>query len=140
MSAKNTIANFEHNFIPEPNTGCWLWAAHSPNNRYGAMSWRGKKRVLAHIISYQIYVGPIPEGLSIDHKCRNTFCVNPEHLEPVTHLENVRRGKEATKLVCKNGHFYSDGFEYYYRKDGEGIRYRRCLTCYRLRYPATAKI
>lgn len=138
MSHNNNIANFESKYIPEPNSGCWLWTAYSPNGRYGAMNWGGRRK-LAHVIAYEIYRGPVAEGVELDHLCKNTFCVNPEHLEPVTHLENVRRNKFATATYCKYGHAYADGFEIYIRNDIHGKQYRRCLTCYRTRYPGTLK-
>lgn len=136
---RNTIEKFESYFTPEPNTGCWLWHGYSPNGRYGALSWAGKKRVLAHVVSYMHYNKQrVPKGKFLDHRCKNTFCVSPEHLEPVTHVENVRRGRLASSPMCKHGHLYADGFEYYTRPD-TGTRYRRCLTCYRMRFPRTIK-
>lgn len=134
----NNASNFEVNFIPEPNTGCWLWLGSMRNKSYGSICWQGR-RTLAHRVSYEIYKGKIPKGKSLDHLCRNTFCVNPEHLEPVSHLENIRRSTFATKTQCIHGHFYADGFEYYIRPD-TGTRYRRCLTCYKMRFPNTSKI
>lgn len=75
-------------------TGCWVWARPIPEcNRYPQF----KKRN-AHIVFYEERVGPVPYGLELDHICRNTLCVNPDHLEPVTHTENVRRGAH-TKLT-----------------------------------------
>lgn len=139
MTRPNADADFHRQYIPEPNSGCWLWEGYSPNGRYGAMGWRGKKRVLSHIVSYEIHCGEVPKGKFLDHKCRNTFCVNPDHLEPVTHIVNVRRGKLASSPTCKHGHLYANGFEYYIRPR-EGTRYRRCLTCYKIRWPNTAKI
>ena len=53
--------------------------------------------VLAHRVYYERHVGPVPEGLELDHLCRNPGCVNPEHLEPVTHAENIRRGYQAKR-------------------------------------------
>jgi hypothetical protein len=130
--------NFERNFIPEPNSGCWLWLGYSSNGRYGHIKSKGK-RIPAARFSFELYRGPIPPGFVLDHLCKTTFCVNPAHLEPVTQLENMRRSTPALKQVCIHGHPYVDGFEYYYRQDGGGIRYRRCLTCYRLQYPGTGK-
>lgn len=82
---------------------CWPWRGALRPTGYGTFtlrrgSWRTSKP--AHRAVYELLVGPIPEGLEIDHLCSNPGCVNPEHLEPVTHLENVwravrRRGGEV---------------------------------------------
>ena len=73
-----------------PN-GCHQWTAYCGENGYGRFYLDGRG-LLAHRWSYERHVGPIPHGLQIDHLCRNRGCVNPEHLEPVTPSENVRRG------------------------------------------------
>lgn len=77
--------------------GCWLWTASLTGDGYGRISLGGKfgPMGLAHRVAYELLVGPIPEGLELDHLCRVRRCVNPEHLEPVTHAENVRRAQEA---------------------------------------------
>jgi hypothetical protein len=74
----------------DPNTGCWLWSGALNEFGYGIT---GSKRwgYLAHRASYARFVGPIPEGLELDHLCRVRRCINPDHLEPVTHRENVWR-------------------------------------------------
>ncbi len=135
MTARNTYAGFERQYIPEPNSGCWLWIGHSPNGLYGSLKWKGH-RIGAHVFSYLWHIGAISEGLEIDHLCRNTWCVNPAHLEAVTHNENIARSKRATQTQCHRGHPYADGVELY---ESETHRYRRCLTCYRMRYPRTTK-
>jgi hypothetical protein len=78
---------------------------------------------LAHRVSYELFKGPIPDGLQIDHLCRTTACVNPAHLEAVTQLENARRAS-AEITHCKNGHEYT--LETTYR-DRHG--WRSCRVC-----------
>ena len=74
---------------------CWLWTASKNWGGYGSFR-VNKKKVTAHRYSYEIYKGKIPNGLQLDHLCRNRACVNPEHHEPVTNRENVVRGKIVT--------------------------------------------
>ena len=75
-------------------TPCWVWQRGSNGNGYGGIWTDGKWR-RAHRVFYERHVGPIPAGLDIDHLCRVTRCVNPEHLEPVTEAVNVQRGRLA---------------------------------------------
>jgi hypothetical protein len=87
-------------------TGCWQWlgAAGGDSSKtgktYGTMRFNGRY-VRAHRHYYERYRGPIPEGMVLDHLCRNTLCVNPDHLEAVTQIENVRRG-DATRLTDRD--------------------------------------
>lgn len=88
---------------------CWLWTGRLTSHRYGSVGSKGS----AHRIAYELTVGPIPEGLTIDHLCRVRHCVNPAHLEPVTMTENVRRGESfsavnARKTHCPRGHAYDE--------------------------------
>lgn len=75
---------------PEPMTGCWIWKASLSRDGYGYIGFGGRVQK-AHRVVYEFYKGEIPEGLEIDHLCRVRCCVNPDHLEPVTHRENMRR-------------------------------------------------
>ena len=73
------------------DNGCWIWTGQTTIAGYGQFT-RNRKTIYAHRAMYESEVGPIPEGLVIDHLCRTPSCVNPAHLEPVTNAENVRRG------------------------------------------------
>lgn len=109
---------------------CWLWTASAPHG-YGQIKAGGKfvKTLYAHRVAYEMLVGPIPEGLHLDHLCRVTRCVNPKHLEPVTRRENLLRGespmaKHARKTECLRGHPFS-GANLYTTSKG----YRCCRIC-----------
>ena len=97
-------------FVEVLDGGCWNWrGAHSYTTGYG-MFWTGKVMTNAHIVSWQLHNKlDVPLGLELDHVCRNRGCINPEHLEPVTHKVNVLRGnsipaKRAAQTHCKRGH------------------------------------
>jgi len=90
---------------------CWSWAGSHSGAGYGYMP-RPAQGMPAHRAAYEAMMGSIPDGLVIDHLCRNRGCVNPWHLEPVTQLENVRRGNvgdnNRAKTHCPKGHPYDE--------------------------------
>lgn len=91
-----------------PGGGCWIWTATKRDKHgYGGFSCDGKS-VLAHTFSYLHFRGPIPDTYELDHLCRTPSCVNPWHLEPVTHKVNMSRGAHAMKTHCPRGHRYDE--------------------------------
>jgi HNH endonuclease len=114
---------------------CWLWLAAQDNHGYGQMEmpingvWRPEK---AHRISFRLFKGEIPIGKELDHLCRNRLCVNPDHLEAVTRLINVRRGEKANRTHCPRGHEYTlENTAIQINK--KGSRLRKCKECGRIR-------
>lgn len=113
----------------EKTKSCWLWKGATTNG-YGYLSVGGKMRY-AHRVAYQDAKGDIPPGLELDHLCRVKNCVNPDHLEAVSHKVNMLRSdtpsaQNSRKEFCKNGHPLS-GANLYRRPDGRGRG--DCLTC-----------
>ncbi len=108
--------------IPEPNSGCWLWLGALTETGYGRI--RGGLK--AHIFSYRLFKGKIPEGLELHHKCRVRSCVNPEHLVAVTHAENTKNRVFKAKTHCPQGHEFTPE-NTYVRPDG----YSSCKICKR---------
>lgn len=105
---------------------CWNWQQTLSHKGYGDFFPTRKKRVPAHRWSYEHFVGPIPEGLVLDHLCRVRHCVNPEHLEAVTPQENTLRGVgpsavNASKTQCLRGHAL-EGNNLIVRATGRGCR------------------
>jgi hypothetical protein len=81
--------------------GCWVWPG-AVRNTYGVIgSGVGKKVAYTHRVAYEGLIGPIPEGLVIDHLCRNRLCCNPKHLEPVTRYENCARGLRGAAHLAR---------------------------------------
>ena len=110
--------------MAEALTGCWLWTAFTDQAGYARIN-VGGAIAYAHRVSYELHVGPIPLTLVLDHKCRNRCCVNPDHLEPVSHQTNILRGTGATsrharKTHCAVGHVLTER---------SGVRARWCRIC-----------
>lgn len=141
--SRSHMARFHRHAKPQPN-GCWMWTGDGDG--YGYALFRpgpGHPRYMAYRWSYEVFVGPIPQGMQIDHVCHTNDtgcpggpscphrrCVNPDHLEPVTGSENTLRQRHAkrAKGACPKGHPYS-GDNLIVRGDGK----RRCRECDRSR-------
>lgn len=112
-------------------TACWVWQKSRYPNGYGQYTKRDGHRGLAHRAYYELLCGEVPDGMELDHLCRNRACVNPDHLEPVSGSENRRRGagfsgRNARKTHCKAGHPLA-GENLYVDPRGR----RQCRTCRR---------
>ena len=119
---------------------CWLWLGAKKTNGYGRI--RNGRDIYVHRFAYELLVGTIPKGLTIDHLCRNRACVNPAHLEAITNKDNILRGKglsarEAQRTHCPYGHPYDLFNTYHYRRGGQ--EQRQCRQCHNRRVAATRR-
>lgn len=119
---------------------CWVWIGGKSAEGYGGFSVGSRpagtlRHVGAHRFAYELLVGPIPEGAHLDHLCRNTSCVRPDHLEPVSSWENIQRGKPSPpvlnkqKTCCVHGHEFTPENTW---RDRRGSRH--CRVCMRARW------
>lgn len=121
------LDKFNRRVSREPGSDCWFWAGRLDHTGYGRFRPQKGVELRAHRFAYEAHVGPIPSGLELDHLCRVRHCVNPWHLEAVTHRENCLRGVgvsgvNSRKTACPLGHAY-DG------RESDGSRF--CRTCRR---------
>lgn len=110
---------------------CWAWKGAVDRNGYGQFRFNGKTAA-AHRAAYELHIGPIPDGLELDHLCRNHGCVNPKHLEAVDKRTNILRGvgpsaESARAKNCVNGHIFD-----HVSPSGS----RECRACWRMRSAA----
>lgn len=120
--------------------GCWKWTAKLNHLGYGKFFIsREQGEVYAHRFAWESFVGPIPQGLVIDHVrdagCTSTACVNPDHLEPVTQLVNVRRGRRAQRTHCDHGHEFTPE-----NTRITSVGRRRCRECERIRWRSPERL
>jgi len=121
-------------------TGCWEWTGARDSKGYGNVRVADRVRK-AHRVVYESVYGPVPSHLDCDHRCRVPWCVRPEHLEAVSHHENVLRGdatwkpgaRQRSKRKCPRGHRYSKANTYVQASTGG----RACRTCARERKRAS---
>jgi hypothetical protein len=116
----------------DADLGCRVWTGGIKGSSGYGNVWDGEKSVSAHRLSYETFVGPIPDGMHIDHLCRNRSCIKPSHLDVVTNAENAKRGLTSVhnmmKTYCPAGHPYS-GANLYVLPSGS----RACKECSRER-------
>lgn len=129
MTAKGALWNWPARFWDkvDKSENCWLWTGAKQTLGYGHVWLDGRMRV-AHRVAYEMVIGPIPDGLTLDHLCRVRHCVNPNHLQPVTLAENIARGENPAaingrKTACPRGHELKEVLSG--RRAGE----RYCPTC-----------
>jgi len=115
---------------PDPKSGCWVWAGAVQSRGYGCVTDGHGGSMLAHRASWELHNGTIPDGLTVDHRCQRKLCINPAHLDLVSHAVNAARGDGSSPLYCVNGHpLFGTLGEWTRRKDGR----RRCRLCDRAR-------
>lgn len=112
---------------------CWPWTAGANERGYGVFGWPSGSSIVASRFSYVHLVGPV-DGLDVDHLCRNHPCVNPRHLEAVTHQVNMQRGVKRVRTAthCKHGHEYTPENTGWYTHPRSGRISRKCRECARL--------
>lgn len=135
-----TLAEKLDRYSMRTSCGCVIWLAGENGEGYGTIrNPKDQRKILAHRAAWELKNGPIPQGLHIDHLCRNHACINPDHMEPVTLGENVRRGiggallKERLAAIthCPQGHAYA-GENLRLKTDKHGIVRRSCRACARI--------
>ena len=109
-------------------TGCWNWTGAISAGKYGSIFYEGRMQK-AHRVMWRLLRGEIAGGLDLDHLCRNTACINPNHLEPVTRSENLRRSplmdRNSKRTHCKRGHEFTPENTRVRSSSG----HRTCIAC-----------
>lgn len=116
--------------------GCWIWTDYTKHSGYGSF-WYKNICYRAHVVSYLLHGGHIPDGYVIHHECGNKACVNPAHLCAVTqrhnlHADDTLARRNAVKTHCSEGHPYTPDNTYLHTNK-KGITRRHCMTCRRIR-------
>lgn len=126
----NSIKEYLDQRSVKIGSGCIIWVGSKTKDGYGSAS-KDVHKTTAHRLSYICEYGSIPSELEIDHVCKNILCINPSHLEAVTHLENVRRCDKSKQSHCIHGHEFTE--ENTYRKLSNGTRVCRACAAFRQR-------
>jgi hypothetical protein len=129
---------WSHVVVPYQPSCCWEWAASCDTNgrpQWGCVVDGKRHNFRAHRVAYTLLMGPIPDGMTLDHLCRNIVCLNPDHEEPVPDVVNILRSYGITamnhrKTHCANGHAFSP--ENTLVRYSNGVGFRQCMTCRRL--------
>lgn len=129
VDCRGTIEERIHSrYVADLKTGCWNWTAAISAGSYGSIYYQGRMQK-AHRIMWELTRGEIPAGLQLDHLCRNRRCVNPDHLEPVTQSENLRRSplmdRHSHRTHCIRGHEFTERNTRIKPHSG----HRVCITC-----------
>jgi len=119
----------------ESTDGCWIMQRGLYKNGYAGLylPLPIDRRVLAHRYSYKFFITELPDELEIDHECEQRACVNPWHMEPVTHAENIRRASERLwrdRTECSRGHTLREGDVLTFPGERDGWIARKCRHCY----------
>jgi hypothetical protein len=115
--------------------GCWEWRGAQIKGGYGQFATFRHGGFMAHRVAYELLIGPIAQGMQLDHLCRNRLCCNPDHLQPVSAMVNTHRGhgpagENAKKTHCKNGHAFTPENTFYFPSQHGR---RTCRTCWQAR-------
>lgn len=128
MKKEPVLQRLKRKILVDEN-GCWVWQANKDQKGYG-LAFDGTTMRRAHIVFYLLIKGEYEPGLELDHTCRNRACVNPDHLDPVTHQENIRRGQTGivnrSKTHCSKGHEFTPENTY-----KTALNQRQCKQCKR---------
>lgn len=116
-------------------TGCWFWQGRLDKQGYGQVFHLNGRSPMVHKVMYELYNGPVPDGLELDHLCQNPSCIYPKHLEPVTHSVNILRGRNpggsGWKTHCPQGHLYDETNTYWSHTGRHSGWQRVCRACKR---------
>ena len=129
MRKRPLFDRFMDQAFPEPMSGCWIWTGQIMWSGYPLIKNENRRTTRAHRVAHELFKGPIPKGLTIDHLCRNRACVNPNHLEAVSIHANTMRSQislstiNAKKTHCVHGHLLDK-----VNKQGSRI-HRSCRIC-----------